>query len=56
VWLSGALSLAQITDRNKIQLEAWEIDKKIIKGPQANTILVSKPNTNYFEEQMGLFD
>jgi putative SOS response-associated peptidase YedK len=55
-WLSGALTLAQIIDRNKIQLEAWEIDKKIIKGPQANSALVSQPNTNYFEEQMGLFD
>lgn len=55
-WLSGAIGLEHILDRAKIELEAWEIDKKIVQGSNPNSQTVQQPFANHFEEQLGLFD
>ena len=55
-WLNGRLQFNQIANRDSIQLEAWEINKKIILGPNANSAEVSQKFCNYSSEQRSLFD
>jgi putative SOS response-associated peptidase YedK len=55
-WLNGQLTLPQVSDRAHIDLEAWEIDKKILLGPHANTEQVSQRYCNNLAVQKGLFD
>jgi len=55
-WLNGALHLDQIADRSDIQLEAWEIDKRIILSSNANISAVSVKFENPLGIQKGLFD
>jgi putative SOS response-associated peptidase YedK len=56
VWLNGRLDLNQISKRDSIQLEAWEINKKVILGPNANAVEVSQKFCNFSSEQRSLFD
>jgi len=55
-WLNGQLTLTQVSDRALIDLEAWEIDKKILLGPNANSEQVSQRYCNNLAVQKGLFD
>ncbi|MEN9968177.1 MAG: hypothetical protein RIR94_349 [Bacteroidota bacterium] len=55
-WLNGALTTSQVSDRTHIDLEAWEIDKKVLLGPLANTVQVSQRYCNNLAVQKGLFD
>ena len=55
-WLAGKLSLENIMDRSAIQLEAWEVDKRIILSSNANISMVSQRYQNPQGIQKGLFD
>ncbi len=55
-WLNGRLALHQIANRDSIQLEAWEVNKKMILGPNANAVEVSQKFCNSSSEQRSLFD
>jgi putative SOS response-associated peptidase YedK len=55
-WLAGKLSLENIMDRSAIQLEAWEVDKRIILSSNANISTVSQRYQNPQGIQKGLFD
>ena len=55
-WLNGALALQDVSNRAKIELEAWEIDKKLLLGPAANLPQVSQRYCNNLVQQKGLFD
>ncbi|MEY4805447.1 MAG: hypothetical protein RL331_1977 [Bacteroidota bacterium] len=55
-WLNGALALQDVSNRANIELEAWEVDKKLILGPSANSLQVSQRYCNNLALQKGLFD
>lgn len=55
-WLNGELAIQQVMDRNDIQLEAWEVDKRILLSANANNSHVSQPYLNSEGIQKGLFD
>ena len=55
-WLSGHALGPDLSDRSQLNLEAWEIDKKRILGPEANSELISQRYCNNLPEQKGLFD
>jgi putative SOS response-associated peptidase YedK len=55
-WLNGNLALAQVADRSDLELEAWEINKKIVLGPTANSKEVSQKFYNFSSKQRSLFD
>jgi putative SOS response-associated peptidase YedK len=55
-WLDSALGLHEIMDRNEIQLEAWEVDKRIILSANANNLQVSQRYQSNLGIQKGLFD
>jgi putative SOS response-associated peptidase YedK len=55
-WLNGALALHDVTNRVNIELEAWEIDKKLLLGTAANSPQVSQIYCNNLVQQKGLFD
>ena len=55
-WLNGALALHDVSNRANIELEAWEIDKKLLLGPAANSPQVSQRYCNNLVQQKGLFD
>ena len=55
-WLCGHALLTDISDRSLLHLEAWEIDKKRILGPEANSQQISQRYCNNLPEQKGLFD
>lgn len=55
-WLNGALALQDVSNRANIELEAWEVEKKLILGPSANSPQVSQRYCNNLALQKGLFD
>jgi putative SOS response-associated peptidase YedK len=55
-WLNGQLALQDVSNRASIELAAWEIDKKLILGPTANSPQVSQRYCNNLAVQKGLFD
>jgi putative SOS response-associated peptidase YedK len=55
-WLNGALALQDVSNRANIELEAWEVEKKLILGPSANSLQVSQRYCNNLALQKGLFD
>ena len=55
-WLNGALALQNVSNRANIELEAWEVEKKLILGPSANSLQVSQRYCNNLAVQKGLFD
>ncbi len=55
-WLNGSLTCSQAADRSLVELEAWEINKKVILGSNANSLEVSQKFCNYSSEQRSLFD
>jgi putative SOS response-associated peptidase YedK len=55
-WLNGTLALRDVSNRENIELEAWEIDKKRILGSEANSDIISQRYCNNLPEQKGLFD
>ena len=55
-WLSGHALLPDFSNRSDVNLEAWEIDKKRILGPEANSEGISQRYCNNLPEQKGLFD
>ncbi|MDP4596175.1 MAG: SOS response-associated peptidase [Crocinitomicaceae bacterium] len=55
-WLNGALALQDVSNRANIELEAWEVEKKLILGPSANSLQVSQRYCNNLAVQKGLFD
>ena len=55
-WLSGHALGPEFSDRSQLNLEAWEIDKKCILGPEANSEKISQRYCNNLPEQKGLFD
>jgi putative SOS response-associated peptidase YedK len=55
-WLSGHALGPELSDRSQLNLEAWEIDKKCILGPEANSEKISQRYCNNLPEQKGLFD
>lgn len=55
-WLDGALHLDQIADRSNIQLEAWEVDKKLLLRSGANVAEVQQKYYSQIGTQKGLFD
>lgn len=55
-WLSGHALGPDLSDRSQLNLEAWEIDKKRILGPDANSEIISQRYCNNLPEQKGLFD
>ena len=55
-WLDRELGIHQIMDRNDLQLEAWEVDKRIILSSNANISIVSQRYQNPQGIQKGLFD
>ena len=55
-WLDSALGIHEIMDRNEIQLEAWEVDKRIILSANANNLQVSQRYQSNLGIQKGLFD
>jgi len=55
-WLNGQLALQDVSNRANIELAAWEVDKKLILGPTANSPQVSQRYCNNLAVQKGLFD
>ncbi len=55
-WLGGHAILPDLSNRSHLNLEAWEIDKKRILGPEANSQQISQRYCNNLPEQKGLFD
>jgi putative SOS response-associated peptidase YedK len=55
-WLNGQLALHDVSNRANIELAAWEVDKKLILGPTANSPQVSQRYCNNLAVQKGLFD
>lgn len=55
-WLSGHAFGPELSDRSQLNLEAWEIDKKRILSPEANSEIISQRYCNNLPEQKGLFD
>lgn len=55
-WLNGTLALQDVSNRANIELEAWEIEKKLILGTAANSPQVSQRYCNNLAVQKGLFD
>lgn len=55
-WLNGQLALQDVSNRASIELAAWEVDKKLILCPTANSPQVSQRYCNNLAVQKGLFD
>jgi len=56
VWLDGLLEIQDVMNRDDLQLEAWEVDKRILLSPNANNSQVSQRYQSNLGIQKGLFD
>lgn len=55
-WLSGQLALHDVSNRANIELEAWEVDKKLLLSKAANVAEVQQKYCTQVGKQTGLFD